>query len=111
MAKASGVALEIQMEALPIMEEALAMYRKGMNTGTNAFNRRLVAEHTLMQKQWPAWHQQIIYDPQTSGGLLAAVPADQAADTLKALEAAKTPAAAIIGRVLPLQGDTHLIFA
>jgi selenide,water dikinase len=111
MAKASGLTFEIQLDALPIMDEALAMYRKGMNTGTNAFNRQLVSDHTRVQKQLPSWHQEIIYDPQTSGGLLAAVPAHQADDVIKALQAAATPAAAIVGRTLPLQGATHLIFA
>lgn len=42
MAKASGVALEIQVTEVLIMREALEMYEKGMATGVNAYNRALV---------------------------------------------------------------------
>lgn len=110
MAKASQVALSIQMDALPIMDQALEMYHQGVNTGVNASNQRLTAEFTRYEKTYPPWHQQIVYDPQTSGGLLVALPAGQQADLAQALKQARAPAAALIGRVLPLEGATHLIF-
>jgi len=110
MAKASQVTLSIEMDALPIMDQALEMYRKGVNTGVNAFNQRLTAEHSRFETTYPQWHQQIVYDPQTSGGLLAALPAEQGADLIRALEQARTPAAALIGHVQPLVDHTHLIF-
>ena len=75
MAKGSGVCLEMETRALPIMDEALEMYRKGMSTGVNNFNKKLVAAHTRFARQLPPWHEQIVYDPQTSGGLLIALPA------------------------------------
>jgi selenide,water dikinase len=112
MARGAGLCLEIDMDALPVLDDALAMYRKGMNTGTNAFNRQLVADTIRLEKQWPSWHEQIIYDPQTSGGLLAAVPADQADDLVNALKDARTPAAAIIGRAVPMKDDgVHLVIS
>jgi selenide,water dikinase len=40
-----------------------------------------------------------LHDPQTSGGLLAAVPADQARRAVERLEAAGAHAAAVIGEV------------
>jgi selenide,water dikinase len=110
MAKASGVKLSITIDALPIMDQALEMYRDGVTTGVNAFNQRLVAEHTRFDKPYPPWHQQIVYDPQTSGGLLIALPAAQQADLVEALKQTRTPAAALIGQVLPLEGATHLVF-
>ena len=110
MAKSSQMTLKIQMDALPVMDEAMEMYRKGMTTGTNAFNRSLVADYTHFEKQYPEPEPQILYDPQTSGGLLAALPAEQAPDLIRALEQAGTPAAARIGETLPLSGTTHLIF-
>ena len=110
MAKASEVTIAIEMDALPVMDQALEMYRRGVNTGVNAFNQSLVAEHARFDKVLPQWHRQIVYDPQTSGGLLAALPAGQEAELIRELERAGTPAAAAIGRVLPLEGHTHLIF-
>ncbi len=110
MAKGSGVTLSINMDDLPIMDQALSMYRRGVNTGVNAFNRKLTAEHTRFERVLPPWHQQIVYDPQTSGGLLACLPAEQGADLIRALERNHAPSAALIGRVLPLQDHIHLIF-
>jgi selenide,water dikinase len=110
MAKGSQVTLSIKMDDLPIMDQALEMYRQGVNTGVNAFNQRLTAGSVRFEKHWPLWHRQIVYDPQTSGGLLAALPAEQGADLIQALEQVHTPAAALIGHVLPLEDQTHLIF-
>jgi selenide, water dikinase len=110
MARASQVALAINFDALPVMDQALEMYRQGVTTGVNEFNQRLTAEHTLFKRTCPRWHQQIVYDPQTSGGLLVALPEAQQEDLLRALKQARTPAAALIGRVQPLEGETHLIF-
>jgi selenide, water dikinase len=110
MAKASAVTLSIQMDALPVMDQALEMYRQGVTTGVNAFNQRLAADHTRFARPRPEWHQQIIYDPQTSGGLLVALPADQAPGLIRMLEQARGPSAALIGHALPLEGTTYLIF-
>jgi len=46
---------------------------------------------------------QLLYDPQTSGGLLVALDANLAGEAANALHAAGVPAARI-GRVLPPQG-------
>jgi selenide,water dikinase len=110
MAKASQTTVKIRINDLPVMDEALEMYRKGMSTGVNKMNQTLVADHLHFKKPYPDWHAQIIYDPQTSGGLLAALPADQAPDLISALQNAGTPAAALVGEVQPLSGATHLIF-
>ena len=110
MAKASGVCLEVKVESLPVMREAMQMYKKGMSTGTNAFNRKLVEKHTRITKTLPAWHAQILFDPQTSGGLLAAVPEKDSGEILRMLHARCVPRAVVIGRVLPYDGRTHLLF-
>ena len=110
MAKGSGTTIQYRVADLPIMDEALEMYRRGMNTGVNKFNQKLVADHTHFAASYPNWHEQIIYDPQTSGGLLASLPANQAPDLIDALEKAGTPAAALVGEVHPFDGATHLIF-
>jgi len=110
MAKASMTTMKIAMDQLPVMDEAFEMYRKGMSTGVNVFNQRLVADAMRFEKQVPDWHAQIIYDPQTSGGLLAALPAEQAPDLIRALVQVGTPAAALVGNVHALESATHLIF-
>ncbi len=110
MAAGSDVRLKISMDAIPIMHEALAMYKKGMNTGMNASNRRLVAENLRFEKKLPAWHQEIVYDPQTSGGLLVSVPASDSENMLEALTTAGVEQARIIGHVTAREDEICLVF-
>ncbi len=98
-AKASNVKLIFDLDTVPIMAESLDMYRKGMNTGVNAFNRKIVDKYLRFEKEIPAWHQEIVFDPQTSGGLLAAVPGNLGQSILKKLHAKGVSPARIIGRV------------
>lgn len=109
MARGSGVSLEIDMQSLPIMDEALEMYRKGMTTGVNQHNRRLTEKYTDFRANLPNWHRQIVYDPQTSGGLLAALPRQQAAEAVKELDSAGG-GTRIIGRANHLANNNYLVF-
>jgi selenide,water dikinase len=109
-ARRSGVRLEIRMDDIPLMREAIEMYKKGMNTGSNGHNRQLVENNLAFKKTLPAWHQEIIYDPQTSGGLLAALPRDQSQNLLKSLHHEGVKGARIIGSVKPLQDSVYLVF-
>ncbi len=109
-AKSSRVTLDIHMDRIPIMREALQMYEKGMNTGVNAHNRRLVEKSMRFEKILPDWHREIVFDPQTSGGLLVSVPAEQQEPILNRLHDSGTLTAASIGEVKPFENDTHLIF-
>jgi selenide,water dikinase len=99
MASASGVVLALAMDRLPVMHEALEMYRRGVNTGVNPHNRRMVQDHLELVGDWPPWQQEILYDPQTSGGLLTAVDAAAADDLVTALRTAGLPQASVIGEV------------
>jgi selenide,water dikinase len=49
----------------------------------------------------PAW----LFDPQTSGGLLGAVRPERAEQTVRLLREGGCPAAAVIGEVVPVEGD------
>nr|NIR66329.1 selenide, water dikinase SelD [candidate division Zixibacteria bacterium]NIT73637.1 selenide, water dikinase SelD [candidate division KSB1 bacterium]NIW47458.1 selenide, water dikinase SelD [Gammaproteobacteria bacterium]NIS47929.1 selenide, water dikinase SelD [candidate division Zixibacteria bacterium]NIU16037.1 selenide, water dikinase SelD [candidate division Zixibacteria bacterium] len=110
MARGSRISFVINIDEVPIMNEALEMYKKGMNTGTNRFNRQLVQDHLRFEKELPTWHQEIFFDPQTSGGLLIAVSEEYGLQVLEALRQAKVKHARIIGKVNALENSTHLIF-
>lgn len=109
MAKASNVKLRLKMADLPLFDEAIAMYDKGMSTGVNSHNEKLIGASVEYEKEFSASQKQIILDPQTSGGLLAALPADQAAELVKELAQIPTPAAVIIGEVISSDGKPGLI--
>jgi len=110
MAMASDVCLDITIKDLPIMSEALDMYKKGMSTGVNAYNRQLIADHVRFDIDLPNWHQEIVFDPQTSGGLLVAVPEAQADTLLQNLISAGVSDSKIIGSVSECEDPYCLIF-
>ena len=110
MAEGSNVSLRIDIDSVPIMDEALEMYRRGMTTGVNAVNRQLVEAEWRFERELAAWHEEIFVDPQTSGALLVAVPEAQADELVAALERSGVTAACKIDRVEPYDGRHHLIF-
>jgi len=110
MVKGSQVTMEFFMDRIPIMQEALEMYKKGVTTGVNNYNRELVAGAIRFEKDLPTWHKEIVYDPQTSGGLLVAVPESQGEALVKALQAQGVQWASRVGKVKPLSDSTYLVF-
>ena len=110
MAEGADVTLRFDLDALPLMDEALAMYQKGMSTGVNAVNRQLVEEKWRFERKLPRWHEEILVDPQTSGALLVAVPSTQAADAVAALRKAGIDVARRVGSVEPFDGSSRLVF-
>ena len=107
-ARGSGVGLEIDLEALPVMLEAFEMYRKGVNTGVNPHNRKMVGAQLRFTRDWPRWQQEILFDPQTSGGLLVSLPAAQGNEAVKRLHQNGVDQARIIGRVTALADGPYL---
>jgi selenide, water dikinase len=110
MARASGVCLDISVKELPIMDEALQVYKRGMTTGANDYNRQMVEQYLQFKTDLPSWHKEIVFDPQTSGGLLVAVTKDQGENLVSALHAKGVKAAGIIGNVRELEEGIHLTF-
>jgi selenide, water dikinase len=83
MARASGVRLAFDATSLPALAGALEAARAGVETGGAGHNRRYTAPALTVNPQVAPDLVALAHDPQTSGGLLAAVPAA----TLQALEA------------------------
>jgi len=108
-ARPANVTFAIELSRVPLMDEALAMYKRGMNTGSNR-NNRLLVEHSLrFERELPAWHQEIVFDPQTAGGLLVALPPEQAERAVEALRARGCVDATLIGEVRRAEAE-HVVF-
>lgn len=110
MAEASDVALHIDLDTVPLLDEALAMYERGMTTGVNVVNRQLVAGTWRFARELPFHRQEIAIDPQTSGPLLVSLPAEHADAALAGLHDAGIAHARRIGRVEPWDGSHRLVF-
>jgi len=98
MARASGTTFALEAAALPALEGALDLAGAGVETGGAAHNRRYVAPALTVETGVPDDLVTLAHDPQTSGGLLAAVAASDAPAVLRDLEAAGVPAWTV-GRV------------
>jgi selenide, water dikinase len=83
MARASGARFVFDASALPALAGALDLAASGVETGGAAHNRRFVANSLEVGADVTSEIVTLAHDPQTSGGLLAAVPPT----TLAGLEA------------------------
>jgi selenide,water dikinase len=98
MARASGCRLVFDAVALPALGGALDLARAGVETGGAAHNRRFITEELEVANGVPPELVTLANDPQTSGGLLAAVSPDRVAMVLSGLGDAGVDAW-LIGRV------------
>ena len=87
----------------------MEMYERGVSTRINETNRRMVEKHWSFAEELSPLQQELMLDPQTSGGLLVAVPEDQTPSILKALHEAGISSSARIGYVSSFK-ETKLIF-
>jgi selenide,water dikinase len=94
---ASGATATIDLSALPLYEEAYALARAGLVSSLLPENLALAG---LVQTAIDARTRAILFDPQTSGGLLAGVPIDRANDCIKALHDGGATSARVIGKVI-----------
>jgi selenide,water dikinase len=99
-ARGSGSTVRLEFATLPIHRGSLRMYRKGETTGSNLPNRSMVAGDLSLRVKLSRTEEELLFDPQTSGGLLLSVPQAQSDALLRALSAAGVPAAARIGSVV-----------
>jgi selenide,water dikinase len=93
-ARESRVSLEIHVADLPLLPEALALAGRFQPSGLKANRRQF--EPLLDDRATPdAERRALLFDPQTSGGLLLPVPPERLAALL-----AELPEARVIGRAL-----------
>ena len=76
---ASGVTLEIDSSAIRFLPGALEYARQGAIPGGLGSNREFVSPHVEISGTPPQEVVDLLYDPQTSGGLLVSLPEAEAA--------------------------------
>jgi selenide,water dikinase len=97
---ASGVSAEIDAAAVPLLPKAAALAEQGAIPGGTRRNREALATKVRFAAAVAEAIRVLLFDAQTSGGLLIAVPEGHVAQLLAALQKEKTPAAARIGRIV-----------
>jgi len=102
LALSSKVGLEISFAKVPVLRGALQAAAMGLVPAGTYANRDYVLPGLVLENEKAAGEQvlDVLCDPQTSGGLLMAVPPEKVQILLAELAHRKTTAA-VIGRVLP----------
>lgn len=96
----TGKSVRIFSRQVPVIDEALEFASMGLIPAGAYKNREFRASMMDVAQNVERSRQDLLADPQTSGGLLIGVSVDQAADLVTALKDAGIDAAAQIGEVL-----------
>ena len=100
MALASNVSLRLRALAVPLLTGALECVHAGYIPGGLKANREFAECAVGYEDGIPDDLRTMLFDPQTAGGLLISVAAEDASDLERALAAAGVPVSRI-GEVLP----------
>lgn len=107
MAVGGGKTLLINTKNLPVLPDAGEYASMGL-IPAGAYRNREFAAQTGYVSSAELWLEDLVFDPQTSGGLLAAVPQNEADALLKELRMA-APYSSIIGEVIDREEHTLII--
>ena len=105
MASGSDVTIRIYSRRLPLLPGALELAEMGIIPAGAYRNRDYVMSRLSVGENVPQARLDLISDPQTSGGLLIALPMEEAGALVDALRA-DCPDSAIVGTVLPKTDHT-----
>jgi len=100
MAKGSGVRINLFYDKLPFYPNALHMYRRGETTGSNKANRKLAEGFFEKIRRLTREEEELLFDPQTSGGLLLSVPSAEADELIMQLKKAGVKRISLVGQVV-----------
>jgi len=98
MADGADLSVDLDLGALPALPGALSTIARGVESTMAPANAAFAERFARLPDTLAA---RLLFDPQTSGGLLAAVPAETATAAVAALKAAGYPEACAIGRFAP----------
>jgi selenide,water dikinase len=100
MAMASQVGMVVHSRSIPLLPEAMEYARMGLLTGGGHSNRQFFSCRVEADTNLSPLLMDILYDPQTSGGLLISLPSDQAQHLVEALKKEVQMDAWIVGQVV-----------
>ena len=105
----SETGIRIHTDRIPILPQTLDYAGMGLVTAGAYKNREFYERHVDFAPGVDALIQDILFDPQTSGGLLICVANDRAEDLLQALKQKSIHNAAIVGQVVPEPKERILV--
>ena len=107
MAAASGCSIHLDAGAVPLLRGVLELANANVSGGGRT-NRQHFGRLVSIEPGVPAELVEVLYDPQTSGGLLVALDPAAALETMEALAAGGVPLA-LIGRAASAEGPLVVV--
>jgi selenide,water dikinase len=104
MVRGTDVALRLWHGAVPFHGQARAMARQGITTLMTPANRSMVGDDIVFDASLDDIERLLWFDPQTSGGLMVAVPADRVEPLVARLRSRGVAHASVVGEVIPADG-------
>ena len=103
MASASNVTIHIKTYDIPLFDDVIEAAQMGLVPAASYGNRKAITDVQVDANLDGVWTD-ILFDPQTSGGLLFSVPAAEGPDLVKALRDVGVEGATIVGAVESFSG-------
>ncbi len=100
MAQNSKVSIKVNIDSIPVFPETGELAKRGFLPGGLKRNREFYSACAKIGKEVPEYLQDILFDPQTSGGLLISLAGVKAKRLLLSLKKAGIEEATIIGEVV-----------
>lgn len=95
----SGLGASLDLDTIPLLASAVPFARAGLQTGAGDRNRKAVEQNVALPAGLADWQGNLLFDPQTSGGLLVSVAPEAAAQVLALFRRQGYDGASIIGRM------------
>ncbi len=109
MLSASGFSAKLAMEDIPVMPGCQGLIESGIESTLVDDNRLIAQKVNLQGARWQQNDAAVMFDPQTSGGILCGVKPSEVTGVLKFLTAAGYEESAVIGEVLKKSGELPTI--
>mgnify|MGYP000011464362 FL=1 len=103
MASASDVTIHIKAYDIPLFDDVIEAAQMGLVPAASYGNRKAITDVHVDKTLDFVWTD-ILFDPQTSGGLLFSVPASEGTQLVEVLHEAGIDCAAIVGAVESFSG-------
>jgi len=100
MATASQVGIVVQSKAVPVLPEAMEYTKLGLIPGGMHSNRQFFSCKVEVHSNVPDLLMDILYDPQTSGGLLISLPSGRAEELVAILKKEGHLHSSVVGEVV-----------
>jgi len=109
-ARASQLTAHLSMSAIPLLAQVEQLAEQGCVTGASGRNWAAYGDDVTLQGI-STTQQQLLCDPQTSGGLLVTVRPEAVPAVLSLFQQSGFHSACVIGEMVPLAGAKHIIVA